>query len=312
MSKSFQILFVLASLNTICSAQTITETFGSGENAFSMEFVTIGNPNNAPDTTGYGSVAYTYNLGMYEVSRGQIDKANAAGSLGITIYDMTSYNGNGVNRPATGVSWYEAGKFVNYLNISSGSSAAYKFDGSGNFQLWSSGDIGFNESNQYRNSLAKFFLPSADEWYKASYGSPNGIWYDYPTGSNTAPAPVVGGTDVNTAVYNRYDWESTTADIFDAGGSSAYGTMAQGGNVWEWNESAFDGHNDMSDKMRDLRGGSWGYGGELAMNASTVSPHDPNVEEHSIGFRVAMIPEPSSLSLLALGWVVVALGRRKK
>ena len=64
--------FVLASLSTICSAQTITETFGSGANAFTMDFVTIGNPNNAADTTGspdpVGSVAYTYNLGKYEVS----------------------------------------------------------------------------------------------------------------------------------------------------------------------------------------------------------------------------------------------------
>ena len=38
-------------------------TFGSGANQFTMEFVTIGNPGNAPDTTGNptpaGSVGYT-------------------------------------------------------------------------------------------------------------------------------------------------------------------------------------------------------------------------------------------------------------
>jgi formylglycine-generating enzyme required for sulfatase activity len=297
------------------NAQTITENFGTGVNSFSIDFVTIGNPNNATDATGYGSVAYTYNMGKYEVSREMIDKANAAGGLGITLQDMTNYSGNGANKPATGVNWYEAAKFVNWLNTSTGGQAAYKFDGSGKFQLWSSTDAGYNAANQFRNSLAKYVIASTDEWYKASYGSPNGIWYNYPTGSNTAPTPVGGGTDVNTAVYNRYDWESTTADIFDAGGLSAYGTMAQGGNVWEWNESAFDGHNDMSDKMRDLRGGSWGYGGELAMNASTVSPHDPNVEEPSIGFRVAStssVPEPSALSLLAVGLGGLAMIRRRR
>ena len=136
----------LASLSTICSAQTITETFGIGANAFTMDFVTIGNPGNAADTTGSpnpaGSVAYTYNLGKYEVSREQIDKANSAGSLGITLQDMDNYGGNGVNKPATGIGYYEAAKYVNWLNTSTGGTAAYKFDGSGAFQLWSAGDVG--------------------------------------------------------------------------------------------------------------------------------------------------------------------------
>ena len=82
------------------SAQLVTESFGTGGNAFTMDFVTIGNPGNAADTTGSpnpaGSVAYTYNLGKQEVSRDMITKANSAGSLGITMYDMSDYGGNGV------------------------------------------------------------------------------------------------------------------------------------------------------------------------------------------------------------------------
>jgi hypothetical protein len=38
----------------------------------------------------------------------------------------------------------------------------------------------------------------------------------------------------------------------------------------------------------------------------------PTSEALNVGFRVAMVPEPSSLSLLVLGGVIVALGRRKK
>ena len=82
-----------------------------------MEFVTIGNPNNAADTTGSpnpaGSVGHIYNIGKYEVSRGQVDKANSAGSLGITMFDMSGYGGNGLLKPATGINWYEAAKHVN-------------------------------------------------------------------------------------------------------------------------------------------------------------------------------------------------------
>jgi formylglycine-generating enzyme required for sulfatase activity len=35
--------------------------------------------------------------------------------------------GNGANRPATGVSWNEAARYVNWLNTSNGLAPAYKF-----------------------------------------------------------------------------------------------------------------------------------------------------------------------------------------
>jgi len=66
------------------------------------------------------------------VSEDMITKANAEGSLGITK------DTRGVDKPATSVSWNEAARFVNWMNTSSGYSAAYKFtlqpgDGEGIF-----------------------------------------------------------------------------------------------------------------------------------------------------------------------------------
>jgi formylglycine-generating enzyme required for sulfatase activity len=306
-------LLSLAFLSGLVSAQTITHNFGSGANAFTMDFVTIGNPGNAADTTGNpnpaGSVAYIYNIGKYEVSRGQIDKANAAGSLGITMYDMTSYGGNGVNKPATGVSWYEAAKYVNWLNTSTGWTTAYKFDGSGNFQLWSSTDAGYNANNMFRNSLAKYVIASTDEWYKAAYGNLDGTWNNYPTGSDNSPDAVASGTAANTAVYMG---QSGPADINNAGGLSPYGTMAQGGNVCEWMESAYDVNNNIADWPRGVRGGQWIYFALDGLDAWRNGLNHPSDGDGPIGFRVAMVPEPSSLSLLALGGVVVALCRRKR
>ena len=312
MSKHL-LLTLLALGYQTASAQLVTESFGSGANQFTMDFVTIGNPSNAADTTGApnpaGSVAYTYNLGKYEVSRDQVDKANALGSLGITMYDLTGYGGNGVNRPATGVSWYEVAKYVNWLNTSTGGTAAYKFDGSGDFQLWSAGDAGYNANNMFRNSLAKFVIASRDEWYKAAYGNPNGTWNNYPTGGDSAPTAVVGGTAANTAVYLQ-SVSQGPADISNAGGLSAYGTMGQGGNVWEWNETAYDGINNTAGEYRDLRGGSWDRLSNFleASEYGLINPLDENI---NFGFRVANVPEPSLLSLLALGGVVVALRRRR-
>jgi formylglycine-generating enzyme required for sulfatase activity len=276
-----------------------------------MDFVTIGNPNNAADTTGSpnpaGSVAYTYNLGKYEVSRGQIDKANSAGSLGITMSDMSGYGGNGVNRPATGVSWYESATYVNWLNISTGGTAAYKFVG-GTFQLWAPTDAGYNANNMFRNSLAKYVIASSNEWYKGAYGKPDGSWSNFPNGTDSAPTAVAGGTAANTAVYNG---QAGPAEITNAGGLSAYGTMGQGGNAYELLETAHDGTNDTAGESRELRGGSWFYG-SFFLGASSRSTTYPAGEFDDFGFRVASVPEPSSFSLLALGGVVVALRRRKK
>ena len=297
------------------SAQLVTESFGSGDNAFTMDFVTIGNPNNAADTTGNpnpaGSVAYTYNLGKYEVSRDMITKANSAGSLVITLEDMSSYGGNGANKPATGVSWYEAATYVNWLNTSTGGTAAYKFDGSGTFQLWSAGDAGYNGNNLFRNSLAKYVIASRDEWYKGAYGNLDGTWNNYPTGSDSAPTAVASGTDANTAVYNR---QSGPADIFSAGGLSPWGTMGQGGNVWELNETASDGSNDIAGESRELRGGAWGRGTGFSdpLGVSNLSSNSPAAEVYSLGFRVASVPEPSALSLIAVGLSGLALVRRRK
>jgi formylglycine-generating enzyme required for sulfatase activity len=318
MGEKFKLVLIALILGyQTASAQLVVENFGSGANAFTMEFVTIGNPGNAADTTGSpnpaGSVAYTYNLAKYEVSRDQITKANSAGSLGITLAEMGSYGGNGLLKPATGVSWYEAAKYVNYLNTSTGGTAAYKFNGSGTFQLWSSTDEGYNANNLFRNSLAKFVIANSNEWYKGAYGNPNGSWSNFPNGSNSAPTAVASGTATNTAVYGQ-SVSTGPANITSAGGLSAYGTMGQGGNVVEYTETANDGSNDIANEYRELRGGAWYEASSLLGPSSRMAGHvlDPTYENSSYGFRVASVPEPSALSLLAIGLSGLALVRRRK
>ena len=311
---------MLALVYQSASATSLLETFGTGTpNAFTMEFVTIGNPNNVADTTGSpnpaGSVAYTYNIGKYEVSRDMINKANTAGSLGITMQDMTSYGGNGLLRPATGITWNEAARYVNWLNTSTGGTAAYKFSGS-TFQLWSAGDAGYNASNMFRNSLAKYWLPSSNEWYKAAYGNPNGTWNNYPTGSDSVPTAVASGTAANTAVYRQSPSVAALtgpADITSAGGLSPYGTMGQGGNAWEWNETAYDGSNNTAGETREMRGGSWFESvGGYYQAASTQLGGTPTYEgDPHQGFRVVSVPEPSAGLLVVLGLSGLLLRRRK-
>jgi len=326
---STALLLVLAGAGH--AEQSLLQTFGSGADEFTLEFVTIGNPGNTADSSGApnpaGSVAYTYNLGKYEVSRDMIEKANTAGGLGITMADMSTYvGGNFASRAATGISWNEAARFVNYLNTSKGFQAAYNFTTGGsndNITLWGAGQ--YSGNNQFRHKDAVFVLPSLDEWYKGAYGSSGGTWYDFATGSNsrnsgpvyTDPTSVANGTAAGSAVYSRALLQGP-ADVTLAGGLSPYGTMGQGGNVWEWSETAYDRVNDSAGEAREFRGGSWKSGWEEIeslsripfANETTRGGSDSNQNDY--GFRVAMVPEPSALSLLMIGGAGLVAFRRRR
>ena len=269
-----------------------TVSFGSGANQFNMDFVTIGNPGNAADTTGdpnpAGAVGYTYNIGKFEVSRNMINLYNAtSGVVAITLDSMSGITGGtGANKPATGISPNEASRFVNWLNTSTGGVVAYNYaDSTINTDLtpWTSADtLDYDASNPYRSKRAKYFLPSYNEWYKAAYYDPNKAtgsdqYWNYATGSDTAPAAVVGGTGTggngnNEAVYLQ-TYSQGPADVTNAGGFSSYGVMGLNGNVYEWDESSFDvtsgNYNISGSSFRGIRGGRWNTGSSSFLSSST-------------------------------------------
>lgn len=300
----------------LCAGSSFADTFGSGANSFDIDFVTIGNPGNPADSTGVpnpaGSVSYSYRIGTYEIPEDAVRKANtlsadAAQPLGITL------DTRGPNKPATSLSWFEAARFVNWLNTSTGHTPAYKFDVSGNFQLWAPGDPGYNPANLFRNNLAEYFLPSADEWYKAAFYDPAiGGYWDYPTGSNDPPISVASGTAPGTAVWNQ-PGEQGPADVNLAGGLSPYGTMGQGGNVWEWEETELDLVNDLVSSSRGIRGDNWLPSlSPIGLSSSFRNHSFPDANPINVGIRVvSIVPEPSTLCLAMLGLSVISFRIRR-
>jgi hypothetical protein len=303
-------LFCLTSASLLAPrAPLLADTFGSGADSFSIDFVTIGNPGNPPDTTGQpnpaGSVPYAYRIGKYEISEQMIEKANALGGLGITKDER------GPNYPATSLSWFEAAKFVNWLNTSEGQTPAYKFDAAGDFQLWSPSDAGYDPSNLFRNSQATYFLPSADEWYKAAYYDPVAdLYYDYATGSNTPPTALASGTLAGTAVYRQL-FAIGPADITQGGGLSPYGTMAQEGNVQEFEETELDLNNDSVMALRGRRGGNWDTLSSTTLWSDSRFASAPDIAGAGTGFRIAStVPEPSSQVILGTILFAILIWRR--
>ncbi len=295
------------------------DVFGSGGDAFTIDFVNIGNAGNANDagagsgsySSSYGGVSYGYRMGTYEIAQDAITKATASGvlNLGGGAWSAT--------QSAASMTWFEAAAFVNYLNTSTGRPAAYQLDlGNTTLTLWSSGQAwqagGAGGENLYRHKDAYYFLPSEDEWYKAAYHKNDGVtanYWDYATGSNTAPTAVASGTTAGTAVYNNGAF-SSPADVNLAGGLSAYGTMGQNGNVWEWNESAFEGINNSSSENRAIRGGVW-FAAEFNLRSSVRFSLPPANSGDGVGFRVASVPEPTS-TVLMISAGLLAIARRRR
>ncbi|MBE7503822.1 MAG: SUMF1/EgtB/PvdO family nonheme iron enzyme [Verrucomicrobiales bacterium] len=281
--------------------EVTVDTFGSDTNRFAIEFVTIRNPGNSDDLTAapyqLGGVSYYYRMGRYEISEDIVNKANVLGNLNIVV------SNSGTNKPARMVTFLEAARFVNWLNVTAGYRPAYRFSAQGEWLLWPSEESWrVDQENRYRHKEAFYFIPSADEWYKAAYFDGT-KYFRYPTGSNSAPAPVARGTEQGTAVYGQQE-ESGPADVNEAGGLSPYGTMAQGGNVWEWVETAFDGGNDTTDELLQVRGGRWSTVASTLRSSACNNARPWQGVTGTTGFRIAaraqVDPVPPELVLRRL------------
>ena len=165
-------------------------------------------------------------------------------------------------------------------------------------------------------------LPSENEWYKAAYhkndGKTGNCW-DYPTSTNAVPYsdnPASLNYPASSANYYNDDgipgngvndgFAVASPYLTDVGAYaqslSPYGTLDQGGNVWEWNEALIG-------SSRGSRGSSWSDV-SIQLAASYRLTYPPTKEDSDIGFRMASIPEPGSMtlvfaaaiSLLAYAW----------
>jgi len=291
-----------------------------------------------------GAVDYNYKIGKFEVTAGQYAqflnavaktdtyglynpamwtdstygcRIQRGGSSGSYTYSVAS---DWANRPVTFVSWGDAARFANWLTQG-------KPSGSQNLSTTEDGSYYLNGATTNealvavnRKPNAKYVVPSEDEWYKAAYYDPNkpggAGYYDYPTGKDTMPSNNLTDPDLDpdhnaNFYYGHWTLGSpyyrTVVGEFE-NSESPYGTFDQGGNVAEWTDAV------MSSVSRGERGGSFRgtqSGAYDWLNASVRSSTGASIDAAAMGFRIAEVPEPATLSLLALGGLLL-LRRRAK
>ncbi|MDA0818462.1 MAG: SUMF1/EgtB/PvdO family nonheme iron enzyme, partial [Planctomycetota bacterium] len=159
--------------------------------AVTIDWVTVGDPGNTADTTGYGAVTDSFRIGEYEVTIGQytdflndvaqtdtyslynesmasdlnIAGISRAGSSGSYTYSVINNGGLSGNRPITYVSWFDAARFANWMHNGQGAGGTE----TGAYTLVGGQTSGTAPA---RNPGAQFYIPTENEWYKAAYYSP--------------------------------------------------------------------------------------------------------------------------------------------
>ena len=303
----------------------------SSGSAVTIDWTPIGDPGNACEAQQFGcfgGVGYAYSVGTYEVTNAQYAEfLNAkaasdplalynpamgvadpvqyggitrAGSDGNYTYSVIAGRGD---MPVNHVSLWDAVRFANWMNNGQGAGDTE----TGAYTLLGGTASPSNGDTVTRNPGAIIVLTSENEWYKAAYyDSSTASYFDYPAGFDaptTCSAPTATPNSANCHPGGPAD---LTAVGSYTGSASPYGTYDQGGNVSEWNEAIII----TEDFPRVRRGGQFAGGDPTMLAADFRSSNAPEAESLNLGFRLAMIPEPSTGLLVIAGLVGLALRRK--
>jgi formylglycine-generating enzyme required for sulfatase activity len=257
------------------------------------ETVLVGNPGNQADKTGFGSVAYEYRIGKYEVTNeeycnflnavakkdphdlydprmaheGEDDNYGGirrSGGYGNYTYDVRPGMGK---KPANYVTFESCVRYANWLTNGQGDGDTE----TGSYTIKFGRVAVPNHATLAAGKTTSWALPSENEWYKAAYYDAAkqggaGYWI-YASRSDNVP-------EANLS-------SNAPCDV-DSFSSSPYGTYNQGGNVWEYNDAQNQG-------KVGLRGGSFFLNDNETYLRSTTRYDVLSAKWPNYGFRVVAL-----------------------
>ena len=306
------------------------DVFDMPEGYTSLEWVSVGNPDNLGELSGEGAggygygpdricggVDYTYKISKYAVTAGQyvqflnavadIDtyglyntdmwlddrpscKIQRIGSVGSYTYAVAP---DWANRPVNYVSWGDAARFVNWLH--NGQPAGWQ-----DLSTTEDGAYYLNGAANNASLMAvtreadwTWAITSEDEWYKAAYhknDGQTGHYWDYPTSSDARPSDDL--IDPDPGNNATFSWTGYTI------GSPYYRTEVGAHENSASPYGTFDQGGNVwelnetivSESHRGLRGGAW-ESDDFQLLAVRRAYAYAGGESSNIGFRVSSVPE---------------------
>ncbi len=298
----------------------------SSAHAVTIDWVTVGDPGNAADTTGNpnpaGAVADAFRIGKYEVTIQQYtDFLNAvaasdlyslyntsmasnlniagisrSGTSGGYSYSVTGPSGvtpagasSPGNRPITFVSWFDAARFANWLQNGQGAGSTE----TGAYTLVGGQTSGTAPA---KNPNAQFYIPTENEWYKAAYykgsGTNAGYW-DYATQSDSVPGNTIGSGANQVNYQNGVFAVTQSSGTLPSSQNYLTDVGAFSGSVSAYGTFDQSGNvyewNDLTGaagSTRGLRGGSFNVS-VSDLSSSFGYALNPSSENNFGGFRLA-------------------------
>jgi formylglycine-generating enzyme required for sulfatase activity len=330
-----RILFAL-----VCALGLLTASRAAAQ-AITIATVPVGNPGNPNLSYGtpMGEVDYNYSIGKYDVTVSQyaaflntvaasdpyhLYNHNMGTDLNCLAIARSGSSGSytysvigSPNHPITYITWGDAVRFANWLSNGQPTGP----EGSGTTET---GSYTLNGATTYqaldtvtRNPNATWVLPTDNEWFKAAYyNATTETYYWYPFSSNAMPTSAPPSNTPNSGNFlgdNGYaltgsgNYDPNQNYLTDVGAytasASPYGGYDMGGDVLQWDEGLLQGD------LRIERGASW----IEQLSAQQLSYNFASLGNSDAGFRVALVPEPSTLMLasIACGLIWTCRKRRK-
>ncbi len=251
----------------------------------------VGSAGNRADATGFGAVAYEYQIGKYEVTNDEycaflnavakadsheLYDAHMGGQYGGILrsgqdggFSYSLKDGSG-KKPVSFLTWLSCVRYANWLSNGGEGGADTE---SGSYTITGGQVTPPDHAALAAATPLKWAIPTENEWYKAAYfdaeKSPGPGYWPYAVKGGSAPE-----CNLNT------DMPSEVGNFKTA--PSPCGTFDQNGNVWEYNET-------MNGDKVGLRGGSF-YMHDKEVYLLATTRHEVDAAKWpNWGFRVVAL-----------------------